>query len=65
MADNDKSFYDKFKAAFEEPPKSNQPDRRPLDKDKAAGFMKGFSGESKEASGPMQRRMDKLKGGGY
>lgn len=50
--------------AFKEDAPSGQPDKRPVDQTKASGFMKGFSGESdKQATGVMQRRMDKLKGG--
>jgi hypothetical protein len=62
MAD-DKGFFDKFKAAFDEPPKSAQPDRRPLDQQKAGDMAAFFRGEKKQAGDVMQRRMDKIKGG--
>lgn len=68
MADKEQSWVDKFRTSLDEEPKSNQPDKRPLDKNKTADFMKGFSGESdnKEAGdSPMKRRMDQLKPRGY
>lgn len=52
--------------AFSEEPKQQQPDKRAVDKNKVSDFSKGFNGESdKQAAGPMQRRMDQLKKGGY
>jgi hypothetical protein len=66
MADDNRGFFQKFQEAFDEEPKSNQPDKRALDKNKVSDFSKGFNGESdKQAAGPMQRRMDQLKKGGY
>lgn len=67
MADDNQSFLDKFKAAFEEdPPKAYRPVPG-LDPDKAKAMSKVFGGgdDSQQASGPMQRRLDRLKSGGY